>query len=126
MRLVKSCLNTITLLSLISAKFTRKRKHYLRNIVHSDFPALCGPKPGTTVAKVKPKNLWSTFLLGDNLKQAAKDARRSQELTKKNYKEDFKGNRQTQAREQTKSILDYGKKGGQNYNQPSEQRRPPF
>ena len=124
--LVKSCLNTITLLSHISAEFTRKRKHNLRNIVHSDILALCAPKPGNTAAKVKPKNQRSTFLLGDNLKQAAKDARRSQELTKKNYKKDFKGNRQTQARDQRKSFLDYGKKGGQNYNQPSLQRRPPF
>ena len=64
-------------------------------------------------------------LLGDNLKQAAKDARRSQELTKKDYKKDFKGNRQTQTRDQTKSFLDYGKKGGQNYDRPSQQQRAP-
>ena len=89
--LVKSCLNTITLLSHISAKFTRKRKHNLRNIVHSDILALCAPKPGNTAAKVKPKNQRSTFLLGDNLKQAAKDARRSQELTKKTTKRISKG-----------------------------------
>ena len=81
--LVRSCLNTITHLSHISAEFTRKRKHSLRNIVHSDFLALFEPKPGTIAAKIKPKNERSTFLLGDNLKQAAKDARRSQELTKK-------------------------------------------
>ena len=47
-------------------------------------------------------------------------------IDQKNYKEDFKGNRQTQAREQAKSILDNGKEGGQNYNQPSQQWRPPF
>ena len=40
--LVKSCLNTIALLSHISAELTRKRKYNLRNIVHSDFLALCG------------------------------------------------------------------------------------
>ena len=106
--LVKSCVNTMTLLS------------------HTDFLALCGTKPGTTVPKVEPKNQRSTFLLEDNLKQAAKDVRRSQELAKKDYKKDFKGNRQTQARDQTKSFLDYGKKGGQSYNQPSQQWRPPF
>ena len=66
--LVKLCLNTITLLSHISAEFTRKGKHNLRNIVHLDFLALCGPKPGTTAAKVKPKNQRSAFLLGENLK----------------------------------------------------------
>ena len=116
--LVKSCLNIITLLSHISAvsEFARKRKHNLRNIVHSDFLALCVLKPGTTAAKIKPKNQRSTFLLGDNLKQAAKDARRLQELTKKDYKKNFKGNRETQARDQAKSFLGYGKKGGQNYN----------
>ena len=53
LNLVNSCLNTMTLLSHISAEFTRIRKHNLRNIFHSDFLALCGPKP---VAKVKRKN----------------------------------------------------------------------
>ena len=62
--LVKSCLNTITLLSHISADFTRKRKHNLKNIAYADFLALYGPKPGTTAAKIKPKNQRSTFLLG--------------------------------------------------------------
>ena len=123
-RLVK-CLNTITLLSQISAEFTRKRKHNQRNIVNSDFLPLFGPKTGTIAAKVKPKKP-TVYLLGDNLKQAAKDACRSQKLSKKDYKKDFKGNRQTQARDQTKFFLDYGKNGGQNYNQPSQQRRPPF
>ena len=102
--LVKSCLNTITLLSHILADFTRKRKHNLKNIVHSDSLALCGPKPGTTAAKIEPKNQRSTFLLGENLKQEAKDAHCLQELAKKVYKEDFKENRQTQARDQTKSA----------------------
>ena len=103
----------------------KKRKHNQRNIVNSDFLPLCGPKTGTTAAKVKPKKP-TVYLLGDNLKQAAKDACRSQKLSKKDYKKDFKGNRQTQARDQTKFFLDYGKKGGQNYNQPSQQRRPRF
>ena len=114
--LVKSSLNTITLLSHISGEFTRKRKYNLKNIVHSGFFALCGPKPGTTAAKVKPQNQRSTFLLGDNLKQAAKDAHRLRELTKRDYKKNFKGNRQSQARDQTKSFLDYSKNGSQNYN----------
>ena len=113
-------------MSHFSAEFTRKRKHNLRNIVHSDFCALGGPKSGTTIARVKPKNQWSTLLLGDNLKQAARDARRSQELTRKDYRKDFKGNRKTQARDQTKSFLDCGKRGGQNYNLPSQQWKAPF
>ena len=41
--LVKSCLNTMTLLSQYSAELTRKRKSNVKYIVHSDFLALCGP-----------------------------------------------------------------------------------
>ena len=111
--LVKSCQNTVTLLSHILTEFTRKRKHNLGNIAYSDFLALCWPKPGTTATKVKPKNQRFTFLIGDNLKQAAKDVVRSQELTKNDYKKYFKGNRQTQVRDQTKSFLDYGKEAGE-------------
>ena len=48
--LVKSCMSTITLLSHISAEFTRKRQNNLRNIVHPDYLILCGPKPGTAVS----------------------------------------------------------------------------
>ena len=88
-KLIKSCLNTIILLNHVSAEFTRKTKGNLRNTIHSDFLAPCTPKLGTTTAKVKPKNQRSTFLSGDNLKQAAQDARRSQELTKKNSNEIF-------------------------------------
>ena len=116
----------MTLLSDTSAEFTRKRKNNLRNKVHSDFIALCGPKPGTTAAKVEPKKSTVYLPLRVNLNQAARDVWRSQELTKKEYKKDFKGNRKTQARDQMKSFLDYGKKGGQNYNQPSKQQRPLF
>ena len=56
----------------------------------------------------------------------AKDARRSKKLTNKEYKKDFKGSRQTQARYRTKCFLDYDNKGGQNYNKPSQQQRPSF
>ena len=66
--LVKTCMNTITLLSHISAEFTRKRQNNLRNVVHYDYLVLCGPKPGTSAAKVKPKNPRCTFLLGDDLR----------------------------------------------------------
>ena len=53
-------LNTITFLSDFSVEFTRKRKHNLRNIVHSDFCALCGSKSGTSTAKVKQENFTRT------------------------------------------------------------------
>ena len=45
--IVKTCMNGITLLGHVSAEFERKRKNNLRNIVHRDFVALCGPKPGS-------------------------------------------------------------------------------
>ena len=89
-------------------------------------PSLCGAKPGTTAAKVKPKSQLFAFLLGDNIKQAAKDTHLSQELTKNDYKKDFKRNRQSQTRDHTKSFLYYGKKSCQNYNQPSPQCIPFF
>ena len=41
--LVKSHLSTIAFLSHVSAEPSRKRKNNLRNIVHADFLALCGP-----------------------------------------------------------------------------------
>ena len=89
--IVKACMNGITLLGHVSAEFDRKCKNNLRNIVHKDFVALCGPKPGSAAYKAKPRNTRSKYLLGDNLKQAAKDAKRSEEIAKKDsYRKDFK------------------------------------
>ena len=79
--IVKACMNGITLLGLVSTELERKRRNNLRNIVHKDFIALCGPKPGSVVYKAKPRNTQSKYLLGDNLKQAAKDAKRSEDIT---------------------------------------------
>ena len=76
--IVKACMNGITLLGHALAEFERKRKNNSRNIVHKDFVALCGPKQGSTAYKAKPRNTRSKYLLGDNLKQAAKDSRRSE------------------------------------------------
>ena len=45
--IVKACMNEIALLSHAWAEFEQKRKNNLRNIVHRDFVALCGPKPGS-------------------------------------------------------------------------------
>ena len=52
-------MNGITLLGYNSAEFERKRKNNLRNIVHGDFVALCGPKPGSAAYKAKPRNTQS-------------------------------------------------------------------
>lgn len=80
--LIKSCLSTITLLIHVSTEFPRKRRNNLRNIFQGDFLALCGPKAVTTTAKKPLKNPKSVFLRDEDLKQAAKDARRSQEILK--------------------------------------------
>ena len=81
--IVQACMNGITLLDHASAEFERKRKNNLRNIVHKDFLALCGPKPRSAACKAKPRNTRSKYLLGDNLKQAAKDAKRSEKSLRK-------------------------------------------
>ena len=79
----KACMKGIT--------FERKCKSNLRHIVHINFVALCGPKPDSPAYKAKPRNTRSNYLLGDNLKQVEKDAKRSDEITKKDsYKKNFK------------------------------------
>ena len=89
--IVKAFMNEITLLGHVSAESERKRKNNLRNIVHRDFVALCGPRPGSAAYKAKPRNTQSKYLLGENLKQAVKDAKRSEEVTKKDsYRKYFK------------------------------------
>ena len=89
--IVKPCMNRITLLGYVSEEFERKRKSNLRNIVHKGFVALCGPTPGSGTYKAKPRNTRSKYLLGDNLKQAGKDTKRSEEVTKKDsYRNNFK------------------------------------
>ena len=40
-------MNGITLLGHVLEEFEWKRKNIIRNIVHRDFVALCGPKPGS-------------------------------------------------------------------------------
>ena len=81
--IVQACMNGITLLDHASAEFERKRKNNLRNIVQKDFLALCGPKPRSAACKAKPRNTRSKYLLDDNLKQAAKDAKRSEKSLRK-------------------------------------------
>ena len=68
----KPCMNGITLLGHLSAEFERKPKKKLQNSIHKDFVALCGPKPGSAGYKAKPRNTGSNYLLGDNLRQAAR------------------------------------------------------
>ena len=119
--IVKACMNEIALLSHAWAEFEQKRKNNLRNIVHRDFVALCGPKPGSAAYKAKPRNTQSKYLLGDNLKESAKDAKRSEEITKKDsYRKHFKvQSKHYTSTDQKKTFLDHGRKTGQNFNRPS-------
>ena len=115
-------MNGITLLGHdVSAEFERWRKNNLRNLVHKDFVALFGPKPGSAACKAKPRNTRSKYLLGDNLKQAAKDAKRSEEITKKDsYTKDFKvQSKHYTSTDQKNSFLDHGRKTGRNFNRQS-------
>ena len=100
------------------AEFEPKRKNNLRNIVHRDFVALCGPKPGSVAYKSKPRTTQSKYLLGYNLKQTAKDAKRSEEITKKDsYRKNFKvQSKHYISNDQKKPFLDHGTKTGQNFN----------
>ena len=117
--IVKPCMNRITLLGYVSEEFERKRKSNLRNIFHKGFVALCGPKPGSDAYKAKPRNTRSKFLLGDNLKQAAKDTKRSEEITKKDsYRINFKvKSKYYTSTDQKKSFLNHGRKAGQKQGQ---------
>ena len=119
--IANACVNGITLLGHVLAEFERKRKNNLRNIVHRDFVASCGPKPGSAADKAKPRNTQSKYLLGDNVKQAAKDAKRSEEITEKDsYRKHFKvQGKHYASTDQKKPFLDHGRKSGQNFNRPS-------
>ena len=119
--IVKACMKGITLIGHVSAEFERKRKNNLRNIVRRDFVALCGPKPGSAAYKAKRRNTQSKYFLGENLKQAVKDAKRSEEITKKDsYKKYFKvQSKHYTSTDQKKPFLDHGRKTGQNFNRPS-------
>ena len=82
-KIVKTCMNGITLLGHISAEFRKKKKNNLRNIGHTEFVTLFGQKQGSAASKVKPKNSPSVFLNGDNLKSVAKENERSEKNTRK-------------------------------------------
>ena len=73
--MLQKCIQSITLLGHVQAEYTSKRKNNVRNIVSSEYTALCGPKPGSKEALKRPRNDTSTYLLGDNLKTEAKLAK---------------------------------------------------
>lgn len=77
---LQKCIHAITLVGHVQAEHTRKRKNNVRNIVSTEYAALCGPKPGSKAAMTKPKNIDSKFLLGDNLKSDAKLAKAANDM----------------------------------------------
>lgn len=82
-------------------------------------------KARNTSPKIKPKKPKSVFLLSEDLRQTAKDAKKYQEITKKDYKKDFKATFTGQSQEDhKKSFLGYGKKSFQRYNGASKKKRP--
>ena len=117
--IVKGCINGITLLGHVSAEFERKCKNNLRNIVHRDFVALCGPKPGPAAYKAKPRNKRSKYLLGGNLKQAAKYAKRSGEINKIPIERTLRCKVSIISTDQKTPLLDHGSKTGQNFSRQS-------
>ena len=78
--ILQKCIHVVTLLGHVQAELTQKRKNNIRNIVNSEYQALCGPKPGSKAAAKRPKNTNSKFLLGDNLKSDAKMARAANDM----------------------------------------------
>ena len=68
-------------------------------------------KARNTSPKIKPKKPKSVFLLSEDLRQTAKDAKKYQEITKKDYKKDFKATFTGQSQEDhKKSFLGYARK----------------
>ena len=82
-------------------------------------------KARNTSPKIKLKKPKSVFLLSEDLRQTAKDAKKYQEITKKDYKKDFKATFTGQSQEdRKKSFLGYGKKSFQRYDGASMKKRP--
>ena len=84
-QIVLDALNGITLAGAVAAELAQKRRNNVRKICANDFQSLCGPKPGSLEAKKKPANKGEEFLLGDNLKEASKEAKRGADICKTYY-----------------------------------------
>ena len=85
--IAKDALNGITLAGAVAADLAQKRRNNVRKICANDFKSLCGPKPGSLEAKKKPTNKGEEFLLGDNLKEASKEAKRGADICKSSFYE---------------------------------------
>ena len=85
--IAKDALNGITLAGAVAADLAQKRRNNVRKICANDFKSLCGPKPGSLEGKKKPTNKGEEFLLGDNLKEASKEAKRGADICKSSFYE---------------------------------------
>jgi hypothetical protein len=81
-QVVRECLSAITLIGASAAEMAQKRRNNIRKLCADDFQSLCGPAPGTPAAKKKSTNKGTEFLLGDDLKSASKEAKRSADICK--------------------------------------------
>jgi hypothetical protein len=79
--LIKDCVNAVTLLGHSTAELAQKRRNNIQSLVQSELQSLCGPRPGTSDAKKKPKNQGTGFLLGDDLASDAKKAKKVAQIT---------------------------------------------
>ena len=79
---VCECLSAITLIGSSAAELAQKHRNNVRKLCADEFQSLCGPAPGTPAAKKKPANKGSVWLLGDDLKAASKEAKRSADICK--------------------------------------------
>ena len=53
----------------------QKEAEIIEEALLSQKVSLCGPKPGYESAMQNPRNIYSKYLLGDDLKKAAKKAK---------------------------------------------------
>ena len=80
---VQTRIHATTLLNHVQAEMSQQRRNNIRSIVESEYASLCGPKLGSKAAIQKLKNTDSEHLLGDDLKNAAKKAKTSNNMSKR-------------------------------------------
>ena len=84
-------------------------------------------KSRNTSPKIKSKKPKSVFFLSENFRQTAKDAKKYQGITERDYKKDFKATFTGQSqKDHQKSFLGYGKKSFQRYDGASMKKMPLF
>ena len=67
-------IHATTLFSHVQVVTSKRSRNNRRGTVESKV-SLCGPKPGYESAMQNPRNIYSKYLLGDDLKKAAKKAK---------------------------------------------------